>query len=109
MRIYTEYQITSFYEYFQVIPQKQTLHPNWKQPKNIPANDSAGREEEIKTIDEKQLGKSECTSVSDEDSFESELRKPPARREIGEVKRVADQLRKISRPETEIVLHPKPR
>jgi hypothetical protein len=47
--------------------------------------------------------------ASDEDNFESELKKPPSRREIGEVKRVADQLRKISRPEEEIVLHPKPR
>ena len=48
-------------------------------------------------------------TVSEEDSFETELRKPPSRREIGEVKRVADQLRKISRPEEQIVLHPKPR
>ena len=47
--------------------------------------------------------------ASDEDNFESELRKPPSRREIGEVKRVADQLRKISRPEEEVFLHPKPR
>ena len=62
-----------------------------------------------KTIGGKTFQRSEFSAVSDEDSFESELRKPPSRREIGEVKRVADQLRKISRPETEIILHPKPR
>ena len=57
--------------------------------------------------------RSSCNSSNvaklDEDDFESELRKPPSRREIGEVKRVADQLRRISRPEEEIVLHTKPR
>ena len=57
--------------------------------------------------------RSSCNSTNvaklDEDDFESELRKPPARREIGEVKRVADQLRIISRPEEEVLLHPKPR
>jgi len=57
----------------------------------------------------KEISKEDSKGTSEEDSFETELRKPPSRREIGEVKRVADQLRKISRPEEQIVLHPKPR
>ena len=64
---------------------------------------------QIKTDENKSSSENSTVVVSEEDNFESELRKPPSRREVGEVKRVADQLRKISRPEEEIYLHPKPR
>lgn len=63
----------------------------------------------IKADDTRTSCNSTTVAKLDEDDFESELRKPPARREIGEVKRVADQLRRISRPEEEILIHPKPR
>ena len=64
---------------------------------------------QIKTDENKSSSENTTVAASDEDNFESEIRKPPSRREIGEVKRVADQLRKISRPEEEIYLYPKPR
>ena len=63
----------------------------------------------IKANDTRTSSNTTTEAKIDEDDFESELRKPPARREIGEVKRVADQLRRISRPEEEILIHPKPR
>lgn len=46
---------------------------------------------------------------SDEEIVDIQLRKPRLRHEVGGVKKVADALRKISRPGQEIVLHPKPR
>ena len=63
----------------------------------------------INTDDNKTIPDNSSVTASEEDNFESELRKPHSRKEIGEVKRVADVLRKISRPEEEIFLHPKPR
>ena len=46
---------------------------------------------------------------SDDEIVDIQLRKPRLRHEVGGVKKVADALRKISRPEQEIVLHPQPR
>ena len=65
--------------------------------------------EDSQLINDNKFTLSTCEANSDEDSFDSELRKPRLRREVGGVKKVADALRKISRPEDEIVLHPKPR
>ena len=96
-----------FYWYFQVT---QLVPGNLKPSGTNKDDTNSSQEGDVKIIDDKPFGRPECAVVvSDEDSFESELRKPPSRREIGEVKRVADQLRKISRPEQEIIIHPKPR
>ena len=52
---------------------------------------------------------SQFEGESDDEIADIQLRKPRLRHEVGGVKKVADALRKISRPEQEIVLHPQPR
>ena len=85
--------------FFQVI----TNHAHQNQNKSELNQASVDTNENPRLIENKKL------TDSEEEIFEGQLRKPRLRHEVGEVKNVADALRKISRPAEEIVFHPKPR
>jgi hypothetical protein len=84
-----------------------STHQNLKESETSQSAIDIGEDPQL--IEDKKYTLSTREADSDEDNFDSELRKPRLRREVGGVKKVADALRKISRPEDEIVLHPKPR